>query len=266
MERYRIAQRTIPRTFSAILLAISCGVSFAADYELKDLQALEATGDWSELLVHAKDIKPSERDDTWRALVLDAAVSSLAERSTSDAISAYDFIVTTDTEHAWLAESAVWRDQRAASGLSAAKSCMDEGYYIDGCLDAIETLASGDANNASFSFEAAALVRNHAGVQRALPLLTGAFESATEQQKATNCMSEDTALIAIGGLDSMDEASAAQAATIVFNRCPENLMPAAFEAFLSGDKNIAKNTCPMWREQKRLSGFQQAHCSDMEIN
>ena len=64
----------------SIILAIFINFLLIADawcqpYSIEDLRALERSGDYEEFLKHAKDIRPSQRDKHWRAMLSHMATS-----------------------------------------------------------------------------------------------------------------------------------------------------------------------------------------------
>src|SRR5438128_873467 len=70
----------------ALLLAVSFGVpALAGDkYKMKDLEALAKSESWLELLAHAMDVAPSDRDDDWQELVVKAASGRFDELKDED--------------------------------------------------------------------------------------------------------------------------------------------------------------------------------------
>ncbi|WJK27203.1 hypothetical protein QSJ11_14650 [Vibrio parahaemolyticus] len=64
-----------------LLSLFMVSVSFAvvgeeARYTMDDLKALNGSKNWNELLAHAEDIRPSQRNSEWESLVQNAALGA----------------------------------------------------------------------------------------------------------------------------------------------------------------------------------------------
>lgn len=79
---------TRSRTAALVVFASLAGAPRAAHagdkYSLEDLKALGASNSWAELLAHALDVKPSERNDEWKKLTEKAAVARISEAGKKD--------------------------------------------------------------------------------------------------------------------------------------------------------------------------------------
>lgn len=78
------------RTLTSLtLLALAACATVTApafsSYPLEELRALGSQAAWDELLLHAKDVAPSKRDDEWKRLVEQAAVGTLAAQAPESA-------------------------------------------------------------------------------------------------------------------------------------------------------------------------------------
>jgi hypothetical protein len=65
-----------PPSSPATTSAVSVSVGREGGYSVDDLRALAQRGDWAELMAHAEDVRPAQRDEAWQELTDRAVIES----------------------------------------------------------------------------------------------------------------------------------------------------------------------------------------------
>ena len=119
----------------------------AAPYELRDLRALSDAGHHGELLRHARDVRPSERDGAWRAMVVRAAREAAGEALDKGDLGR-DALALLGEAAAWpeLARDAVFHARRDAHLVRWLARCLGEEPFAACQEGALKAFRRGPAN------------------------------------------------------------------------------------------------------------------------
>ncbi len=121
---------------------------------MADLQALARSGSWLELLQHAEEVRPTERDDSWKSLLVSAASHSIeadrrADRNREElAVALQAFL----DRYPALRESKDLASLRASVMVDGVDKCTADNSSFEPCMwfatafpgDAVHGQAAGD--------------------------------------------------------------------------------------------------------------------------
>ena len=154
------------------VLAFLGGILFAfgaaaATYSIADLEALAKQEAWQELIDHAEDIAPSQRNEHWQMLVEKAGIGVLTgldvDKVSFTGLGAADVLLRRFPQ---LKRSKPFMQKRADVGLRAFTRCFeltgDDNKDSDACAARLVGFSDGDPDNADLSRRAIALIAQHA--------------------------------------------------------------------------------------------------------
>ncbi|MCB0361734.1 MAG: hypothetical protein KDD35_03390, partial [Bdellovibrionales bacterium] len=160
------------------------GHASQSQLHMKDLQALQKSEDWGEILYKAKQISPSERDLEWQKIVQEAARNTVGRmlksprqsedyKEISSLLNSYDFLK---------------KDQEfiKSSGpvvLKHFEKCYQGSSYGDHCGDELMEFLNYSPDNHEFAFSAAQLVAKKQGSDKALPVFIYAFTEKSDSDR-----------------------------------------------------------------------------------
>lgn len=259
--------RILPLVAIASLLASATGYAQAppaTKYTLEDLKALAESGSWYELLEHAEDVRPSERQQPWKDLLEKAAVGTVGslveQKKNQEALAASEGILA---RFAALKQSKGFMAKRKDAGLAAFGECFTDAYSGNRCIDELDKFAKQDAGDAGLQFAAGKLVTDKGRFWTAAPpFFARAFEQPA--QRKTGCKDESvvhSTLRALGQPADYDTAKAA--ATVAFDQCFDDMKDKLLAAFYASGGYESQNLCAGFAKKKlKLTPFQTAYCQD----
>jgi hypothetical protein len=243
----------------ALLAALVSSPALArAPATLEDLQALGEQKSWDELLERAEDVAPASRNDTWRALVTDAAVARTTGAPSDDKDS---FAATRKTRalarrYTFLAQAPRFATARDEGALKDLRRCVDRDS--ERCLDTYLELNPDVAPQGAL--EAARVMRRGHFPYVPMPLFALAVGGAKD---ASACKDDGLAetVIAALGLPKEDP-RAASARKVAFESCWSALAPKLKGAMAGASSYFLVNACQSLRSRKALTEFQEDLCKD----
>ena len=148
-----------------VVIAIG-GTAHAKNYEMSDLEALDKQSAWQELVDHAEDIAPSQRNARWAALVEKAATGILAGLDADKvSLSGLGVADTLTRRYPQLKSSKPFMHERAEVGLRAFARCFvltgDDNVDADACATRLVGFSDGDPGNADLTRRSIALIETH---------------------------------------------------------------------------------------------------------
>lgn len=145
-----------------IIIALSTSLSWAESkvlYTLADLEILSQEGNHSEFFDHALDIRPSERQEKWKAMVSKMADGLARKFLLKDSIERKDFIQIEEL-FSWpaLKTDDIFRAKRQQIGLTYLKKCI---VKDPACWSDLRSFWEKDKSDADTSFKLAELTLGH---------------------------------------------------------------------------------------------------------
>jgi hypothetical protein len=206
---------------SVLVLALASPALADKDtYTKADLEALAKESAWDELLTHAKDLKPSERDTSWKQLVEQAAVGRLKDIKDADfkwssvdgVQSALDGIAEM---YPHLKTSKPFALQGGLTMVRALKACMNDSYCKESDVDFIIKVNQFVKERKDPEIACAAgemLLTRMTGYTALL-----SFELAVDKGKTSACCKSASVPKAIS--DGMEDKDYMESAKKVANKC-----------------------------------------------
>jgi hypothetical protein len=224
-----------------------------APFTMADLKALEAKGQWRELVMHLDDVPPAKRDAAWEALLQKAAPELMAQSAKEkDAFEGFYTASHLVDRYPQLTKNKAFMDKRLEVSKTAFKDCFAQSYRGDRCLKAAQELVSTGENNPDTSFAIAKVVRVGQNAQVAIPF----FQKGLEGRKAgdASCGDEDLKLAVMSALalpPDYDNAKVGRA--VASGVCFDTLRPAIEAEFKDSSSGYyAQNACPVLKGRNAL--------------
>lgn len=236
---------------------------YAADdkYTMEDLKMLDKEGNHIQVLEHMNDIRPSQRNEEWKAIVQRATMTYLEKLVASgDAYAAFNFSEQMlDTQSA-LKDYDAFINLRRNTVLSFLKDCYQNTYSGSECTDLLNGAINKTPSDQELVFQAAKLVRLHTNAANAVPFFVQAMKINPDLKK---CTDEDLILAVESGMKlPPDRASAAF--ELGFSICYEPLKASLLEDFYKSSGYATTNYCSSLSMKKALTPFQKAYCADKQ--
>jgi hypothetical protein len=167
-------------------------------YSLGDLKALEKKQSWEELLSHAEDVPPTQRDASWDKAVEHAAVGYLQSLK-SDRESFEGVFGSRDLlrRYPHLEKSKDFLSQRAGLGKLAAEECFRSSYGGGRCVELMRDFLLPPEPAPEVAFAFGKLTRKNQNHYIAVPFFKWAFERKPE---ASWCRDDDLRMAVLAGL------------------------------------------------------------------
>lgn len=146
----------MPQLFLFIMLLTGTLSVTAQSYGLKDLEFLAQEGSYDEFFRHALDIRPSERQEQWKSMVLKMADSYTRSMLNKSRPELKDFRWL-ETHYRWplLKSDDVFKMRRQELGLKYIKSCLKEEKP---CWDELKKFWETDRENGETSYKIAEML------------------------------------------------------------------------------------------------------------
>jgi hypothetical protein len=233
-------------------------------YTMADLKALGESKGWAELLEHAEDVRPSERQGPWKALVVSAATGvvdqQLQQKKEPEAHAWAEQLVQ---RFAFLSGEAGFMAKRRDAGLAAIGACFTQAYDASGCFDQLDRFVGVDPKDTETLLLAGKLVVEKGRLYAAAPpYFARAFVAPRERKVGCADPSVESAVLrAFGSPPHYDNVKAA--ATVAFEQCWDVLGPKVQRALLDASSYEVTNLCGgLLAKKAKLTAFQTAYCQD----
>lgn len=142
-----------------ILIAISFNCGSATQYTMADLEVLVSEGNFQEFFQHALDIRPSERQEAWKTMVIkmaDTLTKVVLQKSQNDR---KDFLKIEElTTWNALKDDDVFKMRRQEIGLRYLKKCLKSDTP---CWDDVKSFWEKDKNDAETAYKLAELTAGY---------------------------------------------------------------------------------------------------------
>jgi hypothetical protein len=222
-------------------------------FSMADLKALEAKGQWRELVQHLDDVPPAKRDAAWDALLAKAAPEFMAQSAKEkDAFEGFYMASHLVDKYPQLTKNKPFMDKRLEVSKTAFKECFAQSYRGARCLKAAQEFVATGENNPDSSFAIGKVVRLGQNANVAIPF----FQKGLEGRKAGDaaCTDEDLKLSVMSALAlPPDYDNAKVGRTVATGVCFETLRPAIEGEFKSSSAGYyPENACSVLKAKNAL--------------
>jgi hypothetical protein len=232
---------------------------------LAQLEALAAAENWHELGAHLTDMKPTERDARWNALVEQAALGELTPLAAPSSGSPDERLAAIERYYPAfpsLRGSQKFAALRASIGLDAFARCFDDanqGAELQKCRDRLDRFVHTPPMSAELARDAGALVVHKLNHGNAAPFFAMAFEAPHGDLV---CSTPELATAVLAGLDWPGDALEAKSALMLADKCWASLRTAimAEAAHETPDSYYAQNSCPILMKHNETTAARAARC------
>jgi hypothetical protein len=249
---------------SVVLIAATV---HAKTYELPDLDALEKQSSWQELLDHAEDIVPSQRNAHWAQLVEEAGTGVLAGLDT-DKVSFTGLGAADELTRRYpqLKKSKAFMAKRAELGLRAFARCFeltdDSTSGVKACAERLAGFSDGDPDNVDLSRRAISLIDHHVRYHTAAAF--SIYYRLIGKKKGAKECSNDGAKWAVIEALALDKADprVAQAREVAQATCWDQMQDQIVDALTTphDGAHYFENSCGFLVEKKALASLQTDRC------
>ncbi|CAN5853512.1 hypothetical protein BH11MYX4_BH11MYX4_39570 [soil metagenome] len=222
-------------------------------FSMPDLKALEAKGQWRELVMHLDDVPPAKRDAAWEALLQKAAPEFMAQSAKEkDAFEGFYMASHLVDKYPQLTKNKAFMDKRLEVSKTAFKECFAQSYRGARCLKAAQEFVATGENNADSSFAIGKVVRLGQNANVAIPF----FQKGLEGRKAgdASCADEDLKLSVMSALalpPDYDNAKIGRAVAV--GVCFDKLRPAIEAEFKDSSTGYyPENACSVLKSKNAL--------------
>ncbi|EPT2926312.1 hypothetical protein ACVQAZ_003578 [Vibrio vulnificus] len=238
---------------SLLAMSLSFSASASDAYSLEDLKALQASQSWQELLAHANDIRPSQRDTQWKALVEQAALGSFTQfiqAGNSDkaiylgqeVLQVYPFLSQSDAFTQTFSEQLV----------KAAQPCVR--YSAESCVENYGNLLATLSPQAELSFAEGVKVYQNVSKSLSVP-----FFASAVKQSSQYCADEKVANALLYTLERPKNANFALAKEVATTVCVGTAL-ANFENYVIESKSVRAALCPTYVSKGYVKGIIKQVC------
>jgi hypothetical protein len=231
---------------------------------LAQLEALAATESWHELGTRLTEVKPTERDERWNALVEGAALGELTPFAAASSGSPDERLAA--IEHYYPAFPSLRGSQkflalRASVGLDAFGRCFDDaqGAELQKCRDRLDRFVHTAPMNAQLAREAGVLAVHKLNHGNAAPFFAMAFEAPHGELV---CVAPELATAVIAALDWPGDSLEAKSALALADKCWASLRTeiVAEVARETPDSYYVHNSCRVLLKYNAVTGQSAARC------
>ena len=239
---------------------------------LAELDALAASENWSELAGRLTEVKPTERDTHWNALVEQAALGELTPLASPSRASVGARLAAIERYYPKfpsLRSSQRFLALRAAIGLDAFGRCFDDGYaipeWLQQCREGLEGFVRTPPMTADMARAAGALVGRKLNWTVAAQFFAMAFEAPGGD---VVCTAPELPEAIIRGLGLPQDRAEVKAGLVLTERCWNTVKDAvvANVAKETGTSYYVRNTCPVLMKNNALAGLRAARCRELGAN
>jgi hypothetical protein len=231
---------------------------------IAELEALAAEESWHELGTRLTEVKPTERDDRWKALVEQAAFGELTPLASASSGLPDERLAA--VEHYYPAFPSLRGSQkfmalRATIGLDALGRCFDgaDGAELRECRDRLDRFVHTAPMSAELARDAGTLVVHKLNHGNAAPFFAMAFEAPHGDLV---CTAPELATAVVAGLGSPGDWLDAKSALALADKCWPNLQSeiVAEVARETPDGYYVHNSCPLLMKYNAVTGLRAARC------
>jgi Caspase domain len=232
---------------------------------LAQLEALAAAESWHELGTHLTEVKPTERDDRWNALVEQAALGELSPLAAASSGTPDERLAAIERYYPAfpsLRGSQKFAALRSTIGLDAFGRCFDDaqqGAALQKCRDRLDRFVHTPPMSAKLASDAGTLVIHKLNHGNAAPLFAMAFEAPHGE---IVCTAPELATAVIAGLDWPGDSLEARSALVLADKCWASLQTEimAEVARETQDSYYVHNSCPILMKHNATTALRAAHC------
>ncbi|MBV8805431.1 MAG: caspase family protein, partial [Sinobacteraceae bacterium] len=231
---------------------------------IAQLEALATTESWHELGAHLTEVKPTERDDRWNALVEQAALGELTPFTSESSGSPAERLAAVEYYYPAfpsLRGSRKFMALRSTIGLDAFGRCFDdaEGAALQKCRDRLDRFVHAPPMSAELARDAGVLVVHKLNHANAAPFFAMAFEAPHGDLV---CAARELATAVVSALGSPDGSLEAKSALALADKCWPSLQReiVAEVARETPDSYYVHNSCPILMKYNAVTGMRAARC------
>jgi Caspase domain len=231
---------------------------------IAQLEALAATESWHELGAHLTEVKPTERNDRWRALVEQAALGELTPLVATSSGSPGERLAA--VEHYYPAFPSLRGSQkfmtlRSTIGLDAFGRCFDDsdGAELQKCRDRLDHFVHTAPMSAELARDAGVLVVHKLNHANAAPFFAMTFEAPHSELV---CAAPELATAVVAALGSPGGSLEAKSALALADKCWPSLQTEIVAEFAreTPDSYYVQNSCSILTKYSRATGLRAARC------
>jgi Caspase domain len=231
---------------------------------IAQLEALAASESWHELGARLTEVKPTERDDRWKALVEQAALGELTPLAAASSGSPDERLAVLERYYpafSSLRGSQKFLTLRSSIGLDAFGRCFNDaqGAELQKCRDRLDRFVHPAPMSAQLAREAGVLVVHKLNHGNAAPFFAMAFEAPHGELV---CTAPELATAVIAALDWPGDSFEAKSALALADKCWANLQTeiVAEVARETPDSYYVHNSCPILMKYNAVTGLRAARC------
>lgn len=222
-------------------------------FSMADLKALEAKGQWRELVHHLGDVLPAKRDAAWDALLAKAAPELMAQSAKEkDAFEGFYTASRLVDTYPELTKNKAFMDKRLEVSKTAFRECFAQSSRGARCLKFAQEFVAAGENNPDASFAIAKVVRLGQNANVAIPFFQKGLEGRTAGDAA--CTDKDlklSVLSALGLPPDNDHAKVGRA--VATGVCFDVLRPAIEGQFKESSAGYyPENACSVLKAKSAL--------------
>ena len=231
---------------------------------IAQLEALATQQNWHELGAHLSEVKPTERNDRWNALVEQAALGELTPLGAAPGRSPDERLAAIERYYPAfpsLRGSQKFMALRSSIGLDAFGRCFDgaQGAALQTCRDRLDRFVHTAPMSAELARDAGVLVVHKLNHGNAAPFFAMAFEAPHGDLV---CAAPELATAVIAGLDWPGDSLEARSALALADKCWTSLQTEilAEVARETPDSYFVHNSCPILARHNALAGPRASQC------
>jgi hypothetical protein len=232
---------------------------------IAQLEALAASESWHELGAHLTEVKPTERDERWKALVEQAALGELTPLAAASSGSPDERLAAIERYYPVfpsLRGSQKFLTLRSTIGLDAFDRCFDDaqqGAELQKCSDRLDRFVHAPPMSAELARDAGTLVVHKLNHGNAAPFFAMAFEAPHGDLV---CTAPDLATAVIAGLDWPRDSLEAKSSLMLADKCWASLHTeiVAEIARETPDSYYVHNSCPIVMKYNAVTGLRADRC------
>jgi hypothetical protein len=231
---------------------------------IAQLEALAVAENWHELGGRLAEVKPTERNGRWNALVEQAALGELTPLTAASSGSPDERLAAIERYYPAfpsLRSSQKFLTLRSAIGLDAFGRCFDDaqGAELQKCRDRLDRFVHTAPMSAELARDAGALVVHKLNHGNAAPFFAMAFEAPHGDLV---CTTRELATAVIAALDWPAESVEARSALALADKCWTSLQTEilAEVARETPDSYYVRNSCPILMKHNALAGPRASQC------
>jgi uncharacterized caspase-like protein len=235
-----------------------------SDEAIAQLEALAAAENWHELGARLTEVKPTEHNDRWNALVEQAALGELASQTAASSGSPDERLAA--VERYYSAFPSLYGSQkfltlRSTIGLDTFGRCFDDaqGNELQKCLDRLDRFVHTAPMSAELARNAGVLVVHKLTHGSAAPFFAMAFEAPHGDLV---CAAPELTTAVIAALDWPGGSVEARSALVLADKCWASLRTeiVAEVAHETPDSYYVHNSCPILMKHNALADPRASQC------